>query len=77
MTYDRGERDSLERQHKEQRDRAEAADRAVAHNRKRPLAIASGAECVGRVGETVEMEGAGQHREREHDKGKIAAAGPT
>ena len=59
MTRQRRERENFERQVEEDRARAERADAAVAQNVERAIAIASCAERVGRVGQSVEMNCAG------------------
>ena len=45
----------------DQRQRAEAADAAVGHDRQRLVAIGAGAEPVGGIGQPVLVQGAGEH----------------
>ena len=66
----------LQREGEEKRDRAECADPAVAQNLQRADAIAAGAERVRGVGQTIEMNRAGEHRQREDDAARNASHEP-
>ena len=55
-------------QHHDEGDRAHGADVASLHDGERPLAIPSGAETVGSVGESVEVHAAGEQSGDSHSE---------
>ena len=67
-SVERRERDNLKREREKNRRGAEAADPAIAQNLQRTIAIAARAESIRRVGESVQMQRAGDDRQREHDQ---------
>src|SRR5271163_4147309 len=70
MTRERRERENFQRQVEENCARAESADAAVAQDVEGALTVASRAERVGSVGQSVEMNGAGDEGERDDDKNR-------
>ena len=72
-----GDQAGQERDH--QRQRAEAADPAVGHDRQRPVAVGAGTQAVGGVGEPVLVQGAGHQRSwsRSRSAPRAGAAGPA